>query len=424
MSADKKKCWFKLDNAGKLYPAIATSRWNSVFRLSVVLREDIVPEALQSAVNKVLPRFPTMAVCMRQGFFWYYLEANEKPLLIQADKGHPCLRFRWKADNGYLMRVLYYRRRISVEFFHSITDGMGGFAFLKTLAAEYLRFRGICISPGEGVLDLKTKPSTAEMEDTFQRIPLPRFRLPRRTSRAYQLPGVPEPRHTLHVVAASMPFAAVSALAKSLNVTVTEYLAAVLLHVSYKQQQEDRSKLRPVRISVPVNLRNYFPTETLRNFSSFINPEIDPRMGEYTFEEIARNLRDYMRYALNPKLLFAGIAANVADERKLFLRLCPLPLKNLVIHAVFWYSGERAVTTTLTNVGRICAPAQMMAHVERFEAMLGAAATRGSNCAMASTDDTTTLVFTRNQRDATLVRETLRFLVNQGVPVCVESNQE
>lgn len=424
-TGEEKKRWFKLDNAGKLYPAIATSTWSSIFRLSVVLKEQIDPELLQTAVDKVLPRFPTMAVRMRRGFFWYYLEANQQRLEVLADAGHPCMRIQWKENNGYLLRVLYYERRISVEFFHSIADGSGAMVFVKTLAAEYLRLRGIRVPSGAGVLDLKRKPTTQEMEDAFQRAPLPKLKLSRKETRAYHFPGQAEPPHTLHVIAASMPFAAVRERSRPLGITVTEYLIATMLYVAYlEQKKEGLRKERPLRVSVPVNMRSYFETETLRNFSSFVNPEIDPRLGDYTFEEIAKNVHAFMQYSLNPKLLFAGIATNVADEKRLLVRLFPLPLKNLVINTVFRYVGERAFTTTLTNLGPVTAPAAMMAHVERFELMLGVSATPCCNSALTTTGDTMLLVFTRNQQEATFPRETLRYLVAQGIPVTVESNQE
>lgn len=417
--------WFKLDNAGKLYPAIATSRWSSVFRMAVRLKEPILPEVLQTAVDRVLPRFPAIAVRMRRGFFWYYLEANPQKLIVRADSGHPCMPFRWKENNGYLIRVLYDDTRIAVEVFHSIADGTGGLVFLKTLTAEYLRLRGLRIPSGEGVLDIKRKPSAGEMEDAFLRMPLPKVKLSRRDSRAYHLPVTAEPPHTLHIIAASMPFTAVRERAKAMGISPTEYFTAAFLYVCYQEQKrENPKKVRPIRVSVPVNMRGYFQTETLRNFSSFVNPEIDPRLGDYTFEEIARDVHAFMQYSLNPKLLFAGIATNVADEQNLFLRLAPLPVKNLAINTVFRYVGDRAVTTTLTSLGLVTAPKEMMAHVDRFEVLLGAAAKPGCNVALMSTGGTMTLFFTRNTVEATLPRLALRFLVEQGIPVTVESNQE
>lgn len=425
MSAKDKNRWFKLDNAAKLYPAIANDRWGSVFRVTAVLKEPVVPQLLQTAVHRVLPRFPSMAVRMRLGFFWYYLESNPNRLNVREDTGHPCMRFRWSEEGGFLIRVLYYQSRISVEVFHAIADGTGGMTFLKTLTAEYLRLRGLRIPSGDGVLDLKRKPTPEEMEDAFQRAPLPKIKLSRRESRAYHFPGDLEPPHTLHVIAASMPFQAVRAQAKPLGATPTAYLVAVMLYTAYLwQNTESPKRPRPLRVSVPVNLRNYFKTDTLRNFSFYVNPEIDPRLGAYTFEEVVRTVQNFMQYALNPKLLFAGVATNVADERRLSLRLFPLPIKNLAINTVFRHVGERAFTTTLTSIGQVKAPPEMMAHVRRFELMLGASATPCCNCALTSTGDELLLMFTRNQREATLPREALRFLVSQGIPVTTQSNQE
>ncbi|MDR0898072.1 MAG: hypothetical protein LBN04_09470 [Oscillospiraceae bacterium] len=415
--------WYPLDNAGKLYPAIATARWSSVFRLSAAMRAPVIARLLQQALDRVLPRFPAMAVRLRKGFFWYYFEQNPRPLPIQKDEGHPCMPFRFKANNGFLLRVLYDDRRISVEFFHSLADGAGAMVFLKTLVGEYLRLCGVPMTYGQGVLDPRKKPAPGEAEDAFLRMPLPRVHAPRRETRAYHLPGAAEPPHTLHLIAASMPYAALSERARALSVTVTEYLTAALIYAAYKQQQQTRGKLLPVRASVPVNMRRFFATQTLRNCSTYVTPGIDPRLGAFTFEEIAEQVHAYMRYAVYPKRLYAGIATNVASERNLFLRLCPLPIKNLAIHSVFRFVGDRTTTTTLSNLGRIDAPAPMMPHVERFEAVLGPAATPGCHAVLTTTRDTLLLTFTRNQRDALLPRETLRFLVAQGVPVLVESNQ-
>ena len=41
-------------------------------------------------------------------------------------------------------------------------------------------------------------------------------------------------------------------------------------------------------LAVPINLRGWFPTETLRNFITTVRPFIDPALGDYTFPEIAQ----------------------------------------------------------------------------------------------------------------------------------------
>lgn len=418
------KNWFRLDNAGKLYPAIKNARWTSLYRMSVALNEPVEPVALQQAVNDILPRFPSFAVRIRKGVFWYYLEENTSPFSILKDEGHPCIRMRWKENGGYLFRVLYHDRRISIEVFHAIADGSGSIVFLKTLVAQYLRRRGINIPATDGVLDISVPPEAEEMEDAYSRLPAG-YKSKRKEKRAYHLPATKEISHTLHFVAARVSVEALKKAAKAQGVTITEYLTAVMIFVIYSVQQSGKlDKKSPVKVSVPVNMRGYFPSKTLRNFSFFINPGINPRMGNYTFEEVLRLTHYYMRYHLNEKFLAAGIATNVASERNILIRVAPLFLKNLIINGIFKRVGESGVSATITNLGSMVLPKEMQPYVEHAEVILGPASTGRCNCAAVSLGDEMTMAFSRNIRESTLEREVLRFLVKAGIPVLVESNQE
>lgn len=421
----KSRQWFKLDNAAKLYPAVATSRWSSTFRISAEMEETVDPILLQMAVDRVLPRFPALKVRMRAGFFWYYLEEIAAPLRVRPDAGHPCMPFRYRQDNGYLMRVFYYRKRISTEFFHALTDGSGGLCFMKTLAAEYLRLCGHEVACDHGALDPASLPDARETQDAFLHMPLPRRRISRKESRAYHLPSTAEMPHTLHIIAASMPAGDLLKRARAHGVSLTEYLCGVMIYVIYQDQERRAVRKRlPIRISVPVNMRAFYDTPTLRNFSSFINPGIDPGLGDYTFEEILGEVHAFMRYHLNPKLLCAAIATNVADEKNLLIRLAPLFLKNLVIGSVFRRSGDRLVSSTLTNLGKTEMPTGAEKMIRRFEFQLGSPASPCCNCAALTSGNDLRLIFSSNIRETTLPREMLRFLVEEGVPVAVESNME
>lgn len=421
----KGKRWFKLDNAGKLYPAISNARWSSAFRVSAELDSPVDAKRLQQAADRVMPRFPSLQVRMRSGLFWYYLEEIKEPLTVLPDTGHPCMPFRFRKDHGYLMRVRYYRNRISAEFFHSLTDGSGGFVFLKTLTAEYLRLGGEQVSWDHGALDPSQAPDPRETRDAFLDMPLPKVRVSRKEGRAYHFPATPEIPHTLHTIAASMEADAVKEKAKALGVSVTEYLVSVMLWAACREQKESGGRRQlPVRVSVPVNMRSFYPSPTLRNFSSFVNPGIDPALGDCSFEEIVREVRAFMAYQVNPRLLSATIATNVGDEKNLLIRLVPLALKNLVISTIFRASGDQLVTATLSNLGRAEIPTGMERHLRRFEFQLGVPSSPLWNCACVTTGKEMRLVFSSSIRETTLPRETLRFLVEQGVPVEVESNLE
>ncbi len=419
------KRWFKLDNAAKLYPAVSNAQWSSAFRVSVELYETIDPDRLQKAVNHVMKRFPSMKVRMRTGLFWYYLEENEADLLVQPDIGHPCMPFHFKKDNGYLLRVFYFRNRISAEFFHSLTDGSGGLVFIKTLAVEYLRLGGKKVEFDHGALNLRDAPKQEETQDAFLKMPLPKVRISRKESAAYHFPATAEIPHTLRIIAASIPCEKLRSQAKALGATITEYLTAVMLWVAYQEQEkENPQKKLALRVSVPVNMRAFYPSATLRNFSSFVNPGIDPRLGDYTFEEIVKETHAFMRYTVNPKLLSATIATNVADEKNLLVRLVPLTVKNLIINGIFRRAGDKLVTATLSNLGRTEKPTGGERLIRRFEFQLGVPATPLCNCSAISNGDELRLVFSSNIRETTLPREMLRFLVERGIPVTVESNLE
>ena len=73
------KTWYKLDLSANVYPTLQRRNFSNVFRLSVVLKEDIDPDTLQRAVDLTLPRFPAFKVALHKGIFWRNLEPNDHP---------------------------------------------------------------------------------------------------------------------------------------------------------------------------------------------------------------------------------------------------------------------------------------------------------------------------------------------------------
>ena len=136
------RAWFRLDNAALIFPGQNTEQWSNIIRISVDLTEPIEPALLQQAVKDILPRFPTMDVQLKNGFFWYYFEKNDNEPLISPDRNNPCVRIKYHENNRFLFRIFYYRNRIALEAFHALTDGYGCAVFLNTLAAQYLRLLG------------------------------------------------------------------------------------------------------------------------------------------------------------------------------------------------------------------------------------------------------------------------------------------
>ena len=323
--------WYKLDLSAIVYPTLQRRDFSSVYRLSVLLKEDIDPGMLQKAVDLTLPRFPTYKAAIRKGLFWRYLEPNNRPgPFVQKDVRNPCQPMYFKANNRYLIRVYYYKNRIALEAHHSLGDGTGGMCVLQTLTAVYLRLLGHTeIESGGFVLDIDREPDPEELEDAYMRYANAKVRPPRPGEKTYRVRGTKEPFYTLNIIDGIMSVSQVMSVAKKYNATITEYLNAVLLYALMTKQEKDwHFRLRPVKIAMPVNLRRFFPSKTLRNFITMIYPGIDPRLGEYSFEEIVAQVHNYMRYYLNEKFLRGDITTNASTQKNPFIRVVPLFVKD------------------------------------------------------------------------------------------------
>lgn len=429
MKDDKKKgqaVWYKLDLSAIVYPTLQRKDFSSVYRLSVLLKDTIQPDVLQKAVDMVLPRFPTYKAAIRKGLFWRYLEPNNRPgPFVMPDIKNPCMPMPFRANNRYLIRVYYYGKRISLEAHHSLGDGSGGMYVLQTITAEYLKLLGNPIECGGYVLDINDKPDPGELEDAYMKYANSKVRPPRPGEKAYRVRGTREPFYTLNIIDGIMSVKQVMEVAKKYNATITEYLNAVLLYaLLQKQENEFHFGLRPVKIAMPVNLRRFFPSKTLRNFITMIYPGIDPRLGEYSFEEIVTHVRNYMRYYINEKFLRGDITTNAATQRNPIIRVIPLFIKDYVVRTFYSKVQDRNSSAGLTNMGALKVPEGMKPFIERFDIYMGQPFSNRTNCAIISYEDVLTINFASSIVEADVERYFFRKLIQDGIHVKIESNRE
>ena len=174
---------------------------------------------------------------------------------------------------------------------------------------------------------------------------------------------------------------------------------------------------------IPIDLRHLFPSATLRNFAMYTIPELDPRLGEYTFPEICEIIKHKMGAEFTKKHMSCVIATNVNDEKNPLVRLIPLPIKNAVMKAIFDSVGEKKSCLSFSNLGKIKLPEVMYKYIERFDFILGVQAAAPYTCGMLSYGETIYINFIRNIKDAELERHFYEVLHRLGLPVTVESNR-
>ena len=422
---NEKHIWYKLDLSAIVYPTLQRKDFSSVYRLSVLLKEEIRPDLLQQAVDYALKRFPTYKSAMRKGLFWRYLEPNHRPgPFVTKDIKNFCMPMPFKSNNRYLIRFYYYGCRISLEAHHCLGDGSGGMYVLQTVTAQYLRLCGHDISTGGFVLDIEGTPDSTELEDAYMKYANSKVKPARPGEKTYRVKGTKEPFYTLNIIDGIMSTSQVMKVAKGYNATLTEYLNAVLLYALLEKQESDkRVRLRPVKIAMPVNLRRFYPSKTLRNFITMIYPSIDPRLGDYTFEEIVNQVHNYMRYYINDKFLRGDITTNAATQSHPIVRIIPLFIKDFIVRQFYTKVQDKNSSAGLTNMGALPVPENMTPYIERFDIYMGQPFSPRTNCAIISFGDNLTINFASSIIEADVERFFFRRLVKDGIHVKIESNR-
>lgn len=418
--------WYRLDNAAKLFPAVESVRITTIFRVSATLDEEVDPQRLQEALESTIPRFPYFRVRLRRGLFWYYLDHNPKLPEVGPDSIYPCQRIHHRRNNEFLFRVRYYDHRVALEFSHVLSDGTGATLFLRTLLAVYFRLQGVKIPNEEGVIDIDETPKTEEGEDAYSHFHTEDLPKPPKASPAYHPAGALIGPGKYYLVTSILPASEVVAAAKSAGVSVTEYLVAVYLWALERTQEDERppKRFRPVRISVPINLRKLLGVNPLRNFSLFLMPGVDPRLGKYDLPEILKQVHHAMRRDLNEKTIRQQISRNVGSERNPLIRALPLLLKRLFAPIIYRAMGENLYSGSLSNLGIITMPEALARHVERFEFIPGPGPVNKTRATAVSFNGNLYLTFGRLIEGTRVERYFFRKLREEGISVHLESNDE
>lgn len=408
--------WYPLDSAAKVYPLSMTHTSMSIFRVSAYLSEPIAPAVLQVALLATVKRFPLFATTIRKGFFWHYIDPTRRRFAVAEECSLPCTPINVGGRNAASFRVLYYGHRISVEVFHILTDGTGAMTFLKTLAKEYLRLKGTEIPHGADILDVSEAPKETELRNDFSMGTPVKKGGGFMGKTAAQLRGVRtgyQPARVLHFV---MPSDDLLRAAHERNVTVTALLLALMFLACAENLRTPKPSSR-ISIQVPVNMRKFYPSVTLRNFSMYyvltmtrsdcgtlemMLPIVDARLREGTCKKNLDRMMQMTNTLVNNPLL----------------RFTPLFFKQMIMRFGYKVVGERTITTTLSNLGVI--KNEFGDAVRMFDFVLGASGTNNANCALVTYAGNSVFTIVRSTKDTGFENFLFEQLAALGIPAAVE----
>jgi len=425
MNNTKRVEWNKLDNASKIFPATSSYKEPKVFRIACELFENVDKEILQKALDITIEKFPLYKSVLRRGVFWFYFETSDIRPIVEEEINPVCAPIYRKYERNLLFRVFYYKKRINLEVYHALSDGTGALWFMKTLVYHYLLIKHKDELEGK-VEELNYNASISEkMDDSFIRhYPgwdfKKQFTLNKKKDkpvRAYHIKGSRNEENRVKVIEGGMSAKEVLKQAHKYDTTLTVFIAALFIAAIY-QDMPMRKRRYPVVLSIPVNLRQFFKSETVRNFFSTINVGYSLKNKSLDLGEIIKSLDESFKKELTEENLSRHLNWLISFERNLLTRVVPLPFKKFSMQAANRVV-DLGITAAVSNVGRIEMPPAFEKYIYQFSVIPNV---KRPQMAICTYGDRLVVSFASPFRETELQKKFFRSLVEMGVKIDVCSN--
>ena len=360
--------WQKLDNAATIFPLMSGKRNQNNFRMQVTLSSPVDKRALETAINNVLARFEQYNVTLKGGFIWYRFERATTPVTVGDATEWGMSPLPLFEKGGRTFRFNVQGCDIYADFFHAMGDGAGTGEFLKAVVFEYLKETGCPVEAEDRVITLSTPVDPEESEDAFHKYykPLPLNELEVKSmqgSKAFHIEGTRYEDHGAECVQYTLPSHEVLNLCHSIGCTVTEYLGAAFAMAVYDGMiRGKRKKTRAIQLFMPINLRRFFPSATLKNFSLFSRVKIDTSVPP-TMESCIKAIHESLKRDTDKALLQKKICTTVRAEVLGVMQIIPRALKRFFLGFANLFFGKGKKTATFSNVGVLKLPESMRPYV-------------------------------------------------------------
>lgn len=409
--------WSRLENAAKIFPSTTSREDTKVFRFTCELTEMVQEAPLQAALEETLEFFPFYRYSLRRGLFWYFYEESREKPVVREEHLPPCSKLYHPDRHGLLFSVTYYRCRINLEVYHSLTDGTGALAFLRMLTIHYIKQ-----VHGEGVLSHEALrnavPVPERMSDSFARYYTGKKKYEKqKVKRAYRISGIRLPDHQIRVIEGTASASQILQKSHEYGTTASIFLCSVLLRAIHAQMPK-RAEKYPVNLSVPVNLRNYFPSESARNFFSVITVGYDFGKNLDDFASVIAAVKEGFAKELTEEKVKGRLNDLCALEHNLLTRMVPLFLKDISLNIAHRVAA-REITMAFSNIGRVDMPAEMAPYLRQFGVFVS---TKRMQVCLCSYGDRLTMGFSAPFVDTSVQRHFFRQLTEMGIDVELTAN--
>lgn len=421
MKKDKnnKLKWRRLDNSAKIFPMSTGEKYSTVFRLSAVLKEQIKPEILQKALIKTLEKYQLFKVRMRPGLFWYYLEENTKNPVIEEEKNYPCKYIEPKKNNDYLFKVTYFKNKINIDIFHALTDGNSGITFFREIIYTYLE---MCHEDELKQEARKIRKIEYNAEDSYIKNYDKKSKSNESKKRAYELKGKKIKLGAISAIHQIINLDELKQECQKYEVTVTQYLTAVLIYVIYNENYKKNNSKKPIKVCIPVNLKKYFPSKTMSNFFSYMTLVAqENEINLDSFDKIIKFVKNEFEYRLAQEEIMKTMSSNVKLGNNILIKSIPLLLKNIIVR-LSYIEIRKHTTITYSNLGRIGIIGDYKKYIDYFLVLIAPEQVEKIKCSSCTFENKVVFTFTSILNDNKIEKAFYMFLKEKGISVEIESN--
>jgi len=405
--------WSRLDNVAKIFPATRVRSDTQVFRMSCELHKPIRGDLLQQAAEQTLALFPIYRSVLKRGFFWYYLEESDIRPIVRREYKKACAPLYFPDQPGLLFEVTFFQARINLEVFHVLSDGAGAMQFFKSLIVRYLSLRFGFPCPPED-FDASSEQLGA---DSFDKHYDSATKTPKRSEPpAFQLRGWRHSENRLGLICGRMSVGQALSESRSRGVTLTNYLCAGVI-AAIVEDASVRELKNPITACIPVDLRRFLPSSSMRNFFSMALVGYTHDKGD-DFDAILQKLRGEFERCLSPERLLERMNGYVAIEKNLLTKMIPLLLKDAGLRLAY-RRDQKKRTFALSNIGTIHMPPEAARHIRAFDIFTG---TNQLQLCVCSFGDTLSVTFSSPFASADIPRGFFRRLSAAGIGVEISCN--
>lgn len=439
------RAWVRLDNASNIFLAARSDVDPKVFRILAEMDHEIEAELLQRALDETYDRYPLYHAVLRSGVFWYYLLESELRPAVTAEQLAPCA---------------------------PMSDGTGALWFLTDLVTAYTRLRFPDFARDQGAdeaaalhasagapeapapedpalpvhdlspdsfsrhfwqsrRDRKQDEAFADAAAPAQLATVPPEHAAQAASatrsrrafgitakRVHRVRGTRTPDNRTRLVELTVSARGVLDLAKAEGVSPSMYLTALFFE-SVRRSSGDPEAPMTLAASVPVNLRQFFASNSARNFFATVRVEHSYGAGPGDLGAVARALEHDFRLGASREALETKLRRLIRFERMPALRIVPRALKDVLLSLIN-RGNNRGLTVAISNLGRVTLPEPAESHVRRMA--FNVSAVRPQICAM-SHAGLLTIGFTSPFIETDHIRQFARLLTEQGVDVNLSAPQ-